>query len=186
MAKPHIYIVHGYTASVDSNWFPWLKTTLENKGITTTVLPMPESHNPNDEAWLAYLKNNITISKNTILVGHSLGCIAILKYVEQLPITQKIRGVVLVSGFAEKVDTLPELDQFNQNPTNYHDLIIKIQTRIVIASLNDEIVPYHYSERLKERLQAEYYTLQNGGHFLDRDGFSEFPLVYEQITKITN
>lgn len=182
--KQQVYIVHGYTASPESNWFPWLRKELENHGITTTILSMPDSHNPHYENWLGHLQSRIELNEETILVGHSLGCVTILGYLNRLFPKPRIKGVVLVSGFIEKVSTLPELDEFSSPPQDFEHLIPYIQNRIAIYSLNDQIVPFYYSENLNQKLKTEYYAIENGGHFLDRDGFEQFPLIYEKILEI--
>lgn len=42
-----------------------------------------------------------------------------------------------------------------------------------------DIVPFEFSRELAEQLDAKFYPVQKGGHFLDRDGFTSFDLVYE-------
>ncbi len=41
MAK--VYIVHGYTASADKHWFPWLEQELAKIGVECYRLNMPDS-----------------------------------------------------------------------------------------------------------------------------------------------
>lgn len=53
--------------------------------------------------------------------------------------------------------------------------------RVVVASRDDAIVPYPYSQHLSERLSAPLYSLEHGGHFLDRDGFLTLPLVHDRL-----
>ena len=40
-------------------------------------------------------------------------------------------------------------------------------------------MPFEFSRELAEQLDAKFYPVQKGGHFLDRDGFTSFDLVYE-------
>lgn len=42
---------------------------------------------------------------NTYFAGHSLGLIAILRYLEILPETQKVGGCVFVAGFGEELQS---------------------------------------------------------------------------------
>ncbi|MCR3908893.1 alpha/beta hydrolase [Aeromonas hydrophila] len=41
MSHTRVFIVHGYTASPHSHWFPWLKARLEARDIRVEVLAMP-------------------------------------------------------------------------------------------------------------------------------------------------
>lgn len=176
-----IYITHGYTANKDKHWFPWLEKKLAEQGIECQRLTMPNSDNPMPETWLKYHQEKIMLDENTILIGHSLGCIATLNFLATQQ--QKIKGVIFISGFYEKLSNLPELDcfvDFYQNLT-----ACKPENSFVLASLNDHIVPHQYSDHLAQFLGAEYIRLPKGGHFLDREGVTELPIVLELVHKIS-
>ncbi|VEI48412.1 alpha/beta hydrolase superfamily esterase [Actinobacillus equuli] len=54
----------------------------------------------------------------------------------------------------------------------------------VISALDDEIVPHLFSDRLAQYLQADYIRLAQGGHFIDRDGITELPILLELLKQI--
>lgn len=172
-----VYVTHGYTADPTRNWFPWLKKEVENLGIECECLAMPDSNAPNPHAWLEHHKRTLKLNEETVLIGHSLGCIALLNY---LAVTQqKVNTAIFVSGFYEKLSTLPALDSF---ATFYANQTACLPVKsYVISALNDEIVPHQYSDRLAQYLQADYIRLPQGGHFIDRDGVTELPIVLEQL-----
>jgi uncharacterized protein len=182
MSPVKVFIIHGYTASPQANWFPWLATRLEEQDVQVTVLAMPAPHAPAPAAWDAHLLEGIgEADSNTILVGHSLGCIAALRYLHKLPATQSVGGLLLVSGFDEPLATLPELTPFVAQPLPLANIRARLLHCALIASCDDAIVPQPYSARLAQRLQAPLHLLKQGGHFLDREGFTELPLAYEQV-----
>ncbi len=82
-----------------------------------------------------------------------------------------------MSGFSEPVPGLEMLDSFTRKPVNADSVIARIPQRVVIGSLNDEIVPPEYSLRLSQQLSAPFYALPDHGHFLARDGVTELPLI---------
>lgn len=180
-----VYVVHGYMAAPQSNWFPWLVEQCQYHNINIHVLEMPNSHFPDKEIWNDKLTNEIQLDSDTIVVGHSLGCITLLRYLAQQHTSTSIKGAILVSGFFEAVGGLPELDTFTQESVNFSDLIHRIQHRVVITARNDDIVPHHYSERLAEKLSADFLLYQEGGHFIDRDGIRTLPAVLEKILKFS-
>jgi uncharacterized protein len=185
MQKTKVYIVHGYTAAPDHHWFTWLKKTMTTESVTVEVLAMPDSMAPEPEAWLTYMNNHVEQpDQRTFFVGHSLGCITILKYVERLDANIEVGGVIMVSGFGDTVSTLPELDGFVHQPVDYNKLIACIAERIVIAAEDDAIVPIVHSERLAQYLHADLYRVEQAGHFLDRDGYVEFPLLRDLLSRI--
>lgn len=174
-----VYIVHGYTASPDNHWFPWLEQELSALGIRCQRLAMPDSQHPTPENWQAHLEKSVKVDDQTIIVGHSLGCITWLNFVTKTG--QKPRAAVFVSGFYQPLDTLPELTPFAEA---YADSPFAVELNAtVIAALNDQIVPHQYSDALAQHLKADYIRLDQGGHFLDREGWTTFPLVLDLIKK---
>ncbi|HBO23070.1 RBBP9/YdeN family alpha/beta hydrolase [Providencia sp.] len=176
-------IVHGYTASPAKNWFPWLKAELESLGALVNVPEMPEPLSPNPQKWQQHLIDlPIDIDKNTILIGHSLGCVTVLRFLEQLAVQgKKVGGYILVSGFDSELETLPELKSHTPNKLNYAALIGIADERVSIISTNDEIVSPQSSKVLAESLQTQVIMEEQAGHFLDREGYVEFPTILSVI-----
>lgn len=178
-----VYIIHGYQASPESHWFPWIKNALEQQGFKVTVLALPASDHPDIERWLDCLRTHITQpDQHTFFIGHSLGCITLLRYLEQQE--RPIGGMALVSGFAEPLSFLPALDAFTAAPLDVEKLIGLVPRRIVLAAQDDHIVPYPYSLRLAEKLDAAWELFERGGHFMAQDGFTEFPALYDAIVSM--
>jgi uncharacterized protein len=182
MSHTRVFIVHGYTASPQSHWFPWLKQQLETRDIHVEVLAMPDPHQPTPAAWDAAMDNLVRDhDERTFLLGHSLGCIAILRQLSRLPVSRRVGGILLVSGFDQPLHTLPELDPFMQPGYDPAHIMTLAPQRVVVASRDDAIVPYRYCQHLSEQLAAPLYSLEHGGHFLDRDGFLTLPLVHDRL-----
>jgi predicted alpha/beta hydrolase family esterase len=177
-----VYIVHGYTASPMSNWFPWLKSELENRGVDVVVLSMPDSNKPRKEKWLDYLESNMPdLNDSTIVIGHSLGCVAILLYLQRK--RQSIKGGVLVSGFVDE-SPIFELSSFMDEHLDYKLLQTLIPKRVAVTAKDDDIVPYKYTEIMANKLDAAFILLDSGKHFIDRDGCYELPIVLDEISKM--
>ncbi len=177
MAK--VYIVHGYTASADKHWFPWLAQELAKIGVECYRLNMPDSSSPNPDKWLRHLEEHVSIDDETIVVGHSLGCIAWLNFLARNFL--KPKAAIFVSGFYQPLDTIPELSSFS-NSYAVAPSCLPFKS-YVIAALDDTIVPHPYSDELAKHLKADYIRLPSGGHFLDREGWTEFPLAMDLIKK---
>lgn len=97
-------IIHGWEGSPDSNWFTSVANDFRKLDYYVEVPQMPNAFFPKKEQWVSYLSNLIgTPDENLVLIGHSLGCITILRYLEGLPTDQKVGKIVLVAGFAESV-----------------------------------------------------------------------------------
>jgi len=181
-----VYIVHGYTSSAEAEWFPWLKTKLMDMGITVTVFNMPNPDSPNVEEWDAYLDENIkTYNENTFFIGHSLGCITLLRYINRQPINAKIGGVILASGSISPNPLYPNLDDFYIGDYSDMQRIIRIvDSRCLFSATNDTIVAYENSCELALLLNAKLITVENGGHFIGQEGFFEFPQLLNEFCEM--
>ena len=73
-------ILHGSFGSKDGNWFPWLKSIIEEKGYEVDVPQMPIGVGiQNYDSWSKTL-NNLNINENTIMIADSIAPIFICKY----------------------------------------------------------------------------------------------------------
>lgn len=185
MKKTKVYIIHGYMANPSNHWFPWLKKKLNDENIETKILDLPDSQNPKLEQWVSVLKKEIhNPDPNTFLVAHSLGCITTLKYLSEMPSTLRIGGLVCVSGFSESLPNLPMLNEFTKKKYD----IIRVKEispkSVVIVSEDDKIVSPDLTKGLSKELGSNLISLKKGGHFLDTDGFKEFPEVLGEIDKM--
>jgi predicted alpha/beta hydrolase family esterase len=183
MNHTHIYLIHGYTANASSNWFPSFKKEMENDNVTVCILEMPNSNAPRFNEWLEHLENKIVnYNENSIFIGHSLGCVSILNYLNTKQ--QKFKGLFLISGFSEE-SPIVELLDFIHTKINY-DLIQRlVETRVSISAKDDDIIPFEYSERLAQKLNTDFILLDNGKHFIDRDGIYELPELVTEVKKIS-
>ncbi|PHM63984.1 esterase [Xenorhabdus stockiae] len=178
-----VIIIHGYTASPSSNWFPWLKEVLTEQGAEVIVPEMPESLSPTPEGWARKLMEIApNVDDNTIFIGHSLGCVTLLRHLEAIKdTTDKVGGYILVAGWDSAQSTMPELDSFTVQPLNYVFLREVTAHRVSIISSNDEIVSPESSHALANSLQTEIINIENAGHFLDREGFIRLLPVYDAL-----
>ncbi|MFC4618948.1 RBBP9/YdeN family alpha/beta hydrolase [Camelliibacillus cellulosilyticus] len=183
MTNKKIYIIHGLGATPKDHWFPWLAEKINDlPNQQAAVLQMPNPEQPDLDQWLARLAQEITVlDENTYLVAHSLGCITTLNYLGQIfhqDTKVQIGGLLLVSGFFEKVPELPLLDSFTTKGVDFKAIKQLTNGNItVLSSANDYIVPTELTDKLAQELDADYYRKKEGGHFLAEDGYIEFPLV---------
>ncbi|MEA4971854.1 putative hydrolase YdeN [bioreactor metagenome] len=188
LTEKNIYIVHGYTASSKANWFPWIKEQLEAKGIKTYIPDMPDSQNPYYDNWLAHLSETITdINDETIFIGHSLGCIASMRFLLEKNI--KIKGAIFVSGFIDEnpmeVKTVG-LQSFFNDPLDIGKLKCIIPNRVAITAVDDDIVPTNATKIMADKINAQLLELKSGKHFIDRDGYTKFPLILTEVEHLIN
>ena len=90
-----VYVIHGYTASPEEHWFPWLLKKAEQEKVGLKVLRLDPSTTPRLEVWEQQMDEQIEeINENSIFIAHSLGCIATLHFLSKKLHQQKIKQLV--------------------------------------------------------------------------------------------
>lgn len=180
-----VFIIHGWEGTPNSNWFPWLKKELGKYGFEAAVPQMPNADFPQMGEWLAHLQKIVgEPDENTFFVGHSLGAIAILRYLEALLPGKKAGGTILVAGFSEEIG-IEELKNFYPKPLDYEKVKNSVGEIIVINSDNDNLVPLVQGEIMRDKLGAKFIIIPNGDHLNAGDGNFEFPLVLDEILRMS-
>ncbi len=184
MGKQRVFIIHGWEATPYSNWFPWLAKELKNRGFEVVAPQMPNANYPKQAEWLEYLQEIVgQADEQTFLVGHSLGVIAILRYLEALPLKQQVGGAVLVAGFSEFIEFegSEEISNFFTKPLDYQKVKKSAKQFVVISSDDDPFVPIEGGEIMRDKLGAKLIVMSGCGHLNAGNGFFELPEALEAL-----
>lgn len=181
-------IVHCWDGYPEYCWYPQTKKELEAKGFEVTVPAMPETDMPKLSLWLPMLTEVVgTPDEELYLIGHSAGCITIMRYLEGLTDTQNVGGVVFVAGFTDNLG-FDELTNFFETPINFDKIQTKTKHFVAIASDNDPFVPLKHIDIFKEKLGAEVIIKHNMKHFSgevdDEESCTSLPEVIQAILKM--
>lgn len=143
--KKRVFLIHGWEGYPEEGWRPWLKKELERRGFAVIVPAMPNTATPTLEKWAPYLTEIIgTPNGETFLIGHSLGCITILRYLETLKGNEQIGGAILVAGFGHDLeydDYKGELSSFFRIPVDWRKVGRHCHKFVAIHSDDDPWVP---------------------------------------------
>lgn len=180
-----VVIVHGWGGNPQKNWMPSIKKDLEKIGYEVNVPAMPDTDYPNIKKWLLKLTKEIGIpDEDLYLIGHSLGCITIMRYLDTLSKDQKVGGVMFVAGFTDDLN-IPEIKNFFETAINYANIKQKTNKFVAIHSDNDQYVALKYGDILKEKLGAEVIVKHNMEHFSDpKDNEAVSVLLQEILTSM--
>lgn len=183
-----VIIVHCWSGYPEYCWYPYTKKELEAKGFEVRVPSFPDTDAPRLDKWLPVLEKEIgSPNEDTYLVGHSVGCITILRYLESLPPGQKVGGVVLVAGFTDDLG-FTELKNFFTTPILFEKIKVKVNKFFAIHSDDDPYVPLKHSDAFKNELGAEVIIKHNFKHFsgpVDKeDSCRELPEVVTSVLSL--
>jgi len=179
-----IFVLHGYSASIDDHWFLDLKHQIEDEHTTVTLIPFPDSEHPDVEAWQKVLDQQIPkVDENTYFVAHSLGVITLLHFLQRHEY-QNIGGMILVSGFSGFISDSSVLNSYiTKSKVDTNDFK-GIKKKLVYLSDNDDLVPPKLTIELAKEIDAPYITVPNGGHFLGREGYTKFPQLVDSLKEM--
>ncbi|GAB2564551.1 RBBP9/YdeN family alpha/beta hydrolase [Kribbella endophytica] len=176
-------IIHGYAASPEDHWFGWLGQQLEADGFSVTIARLPSPQEPDAVQWAAAVSADVGVpDEGSIIVAHSLGCLAVLRHLRSLPAGWRLGTLVLVSGFVDPLPALPELDGFIGDGCDVEGISAYVDQLTIIRSDADPLVSPAHTDRLAGLLGTSAAVVPGAGHFLAADGVEALPEALEAIT----
>jgi len=181
------FIFHGTGGFPEENWFPWLKTELENHDIAVTVPEFPTPKGQSFDAWLEIMKPyQNAITPDTLLIGHSLGGLFLLRYLEQLehPVAASI--FVAASAGVKPIKFYEADAAFSDGFAFNWGVIRRVAGNVaVFHSDDDPYVSLGNGELIADKLDADLAVIQHAGHFNASSGYISFPQLLESVLEIT-
>lgn len=167
-------ILQGWYQKPDSNWYPWLKKELEKRGYEVYLPDLPTIHTdkPSLKKQLAFLDKLLTIDKNTVIIGHSLGCLLGMRIAEKI----KFGKLIMVAGW-DFDDLTPEHSLFWPNKLNHKSIAKNVGQIISVTSDNDPYKTAIVVEEMNQRLGGTYVFLKGKGHFTEKYGVTKIPQI---------
>lgn len=180
--------MHCWGGNPDRAWYPWLKQELEKREFVVQVPQMPNTDAPEIDKWIDHLTEVIgEVDANTYLVGHSLGCQSIMRYLAGLPDDKRIGGAVLVAGFftLTNMDDVREIaEPWLALPMDYARIRQVCPRLTAIFSDNDDFVPLENIDLFKERLQPKIIIREKQGHFSVSTNTTELPVALDELLEM--
>jgi predicted alpha/beta hydrolase family esterase len=157
-------------------WRPYLKNELEKSGIPFTNVDFPDPVLASMKSWIPFIKE-LGADQNTILVGHSSGAEAAMRYAEN----NKLLGTVLISACYTDLGLQNEKEAGYYEKPRQWDKIRSNQNWIIqFHSTDDPFIPIKEARFVHEQLNTEYYEFTDRKHF---GGQKEFPELVEALKK---
>ena len=165
-----IFIPGNGGSTTHDNWFPSVKKELEAHGLSVLAAPFPDPELARESIWIPYLLNELKVDRNSILVGHSSGAIAAMRFAEN----NQILGSVLVGAYHTDlgIDTEKQSGYFNE-PWAWQKIKGNQNWTVLFASQDDPWIPIDQPRHIHSKLKCEYHEYTNQGHF-GGDYFKEF------------
>lgn len=171
-----LVLVHGWEGSSTTDWFPWLAKKMSDK-YAVCNMSMPNPSSPDKEKWIEHIDNHIETNSMTNFVGHSIGCMAVLKFIEK--INKPIGKVILVAPYIENIKGYKTIQSFFARKLDDNKIVRNCKEIICLFSDDDPYVPLSMKEEVERRLKARTKICKGYGHFSRSDGITELEEVSE-------
>jgi predicted alpha/beta hydrolase family esterase len=187
MAK-RVYIIHAWDESPTSCWYQWLKQQLEAQGIAVFVpeIEMPNPNAPEVEPWVKTLHDILPDpDEDTLLIGHSVGCQAIMRYLASLDDGLRIGQAAFVAPWTHLInlgdDSMEIARPWLGTMLDWQTIRGRCSKFVAFFSDDDEWVPLSEATVFKDRLDAEAKIMYQMAHF---DTIAQFPELLNEVQSL--
>ena len=181
LKKIKIIQIHGNGGgSGKENWHPYVHKKLIKLNLKVLTPNFPDPILAREKYWLPFLKNELKTDKHTILIGHSSGAIAAMRFAEK----NQLYGTILVATYHTDLGDEQEKESGYFNKPWQWEKIIKNQNWIVqFSSTDDPYIPIKEARYINKHLKTEYYEYTKEGHFGFKEKKIQFPKIVNVLKK---
>lgn len=183
MTKPRVIIIPGNGGShiETDHWYAWVRDELRSRGYAVVAEDMPDPIDAHMNIWLPHIAEHFHADEQTVIIGHSSGAVATLRYLE----THSLAGAVLVGcNHTDLGDEMEKASGYFDTPWQWAQIKSHAGWIAQFASTDDPYINIAEPRFIHEQLNTEYYELTNRGHFmLDHNPInSTFPEVIDVLS----
>lgn len=161
-----VLIIHGWESNSKEHWFLKEKEKLEKLGYEVSVPDMPNSFFPKEEEWVQIIKD-FDPDENSVLIGHSLGGTAILRYLEGA--SKKAGNCIFIATPIRKLESKEEdfspVYNFFESEINYQKIKQNCNNFYILNQTNDPYVPLQHGKDLADSIGGELKMIKGNDHF---------------------
>ena len=173
--------VHGFKSSPDQHIWPWLRRELESRGFEVLIPELPDPMAPDRDAWTKALVDAAKLlTDEDIIVGHSLGGAAALRFLEAAEARTTPRACVLIATPWMIKDE--QFRGFFLTDLDHDVLMWRASKFTVIHAKDDPVIPVEHAERYAKVFHARLITPDTGGHFWG----PEHQVILDEILKVAS
>jgi len=169
------YIFHDAFCDPNTDWYPWMRTILEQQGYFVVAPKFPTPAGQSYDSWKAVIKSYLDkFDSETIFIGHGIGGTFALRLLEESSV--QVHGLFLVASYTEALghvgyDRVNET--FIKHTFDWEKIKNNVLTIKIFAGENDPFVPVSLTNNLAASLETEINTIPQGGHINKASGFTQ-------------
>lgn len=187
------FIIHGWDGSPKEPMLLSLKAAFAKKGYAVIVPEMPDPAKPKIDPWVEKLQETVQSGEETVIVAHSIGCQAALRYLAAMPRGSGVGNLILIAPWlalpeavlAEEGDEVRGVARpWMETPIDFDKVKEHLIHAAAIFSDNDPYTVPGVQDIFREKLGAEIIVEHGKGHFTEKDGVTELPSAVDAVREI--
>ncbi|NP_001187815.1 serine hydrolase RBBP9 [Ictalurus punctatus] len=180
MAEKRVVIVPGNgSGDVEhSNWYGWVyKQINQISGVCCELRNMPDPVTARESIWLPFMEKELRCDEETLIIGHSSGAAAAMRYSE----THKVFGIILVGAYTSDLgDENERKSGYFNRPWEWERIRANVKHIIQFGSTDDPFLPWDEQQEVADGLEVELHKYTDRGHFQN----THFPELISAAQKL--
>jgi uncharacterized protein len=163
-------LIHGNGGCTAGDiWLPWLEHELRTLGLDVINHTFPDNMKARARFWLPHL-DMLDADENTILIGHSSGAVAAMRYAE----THRLLGSILVGVcHTDLGDSFEAASGYYDTAWQWPRIRENQEWIAIYNSSDDPHIPIAEPRFVAAQLRCSYFEFSDRGHFVDSRQFPE-------------
>ncbi|XP_036403512.1 serine hydrolase RBBP9 [Megalops cyprinoides] len=160
------------------NWYGWAKTEINKMPDMICLLKnMPDPVTARESLWLPFMEKEMGCDEQTVIIGHSSGAAAAMRYAE----THKVHSIVLVGAYTSDLGDKNERESgYFSRPWEWVKIRENCAHIVQFGSTDDPFLPWSEQQAVADGLQAQLHKYTDRGHFQN----THFPELILAVHKL--
>ncbi|XP_024299438.1 serine hydrolase RBBP9 [Oncorhynchus tshawytscha] len=161
-----------------SNWYGWAKKQINKiPDVTCLLSNMPDPVTARESIWLPFIQEELQCDEETVIIGHSSGAAAAMRYAE----THNVFGLILVGAYTSDLGDENERESgYFSRPWEWEQMRRNVGHIVQFGSTDDPFLPWEEQQAVAEGLGAVLHKYTDRGHFQN----TQFPELIDAMRKL--
>jgi len=163
-------LIHGNGGCTAGDiWLPGLEHELTALGLDVINQTFPDNIKARAEYWLPHIES-LGADERTILIGHSSGAVAAMRYAE----AHQLLGSILVGVcHTDLGDSFEAASGYYETEWQWQRIRDNQQWIAIYSSTDDPHIPIAEPRFIAAQLRCSYFEFTDRGHFIDTRRFPD-------------
>ena len=170
MTSAKAILIHGNGGCTAGDiWLPYLERELTALGLEVINQTFPDNVKARAQYWLPHIES-LGADERTILIGHSSGAVAAMRYAE----AHQLLGSILVGVcHTDLGDSFEAASGYYETEWQWQRIRDNQQWIAIYSSTDDPHIPIAEPRFIAAQLRCSYFEFTDRGHFIDTRRFPD-------------